>query len=175
MTGIRYNMSEGFAAAMDAVDADQLDDVDTEAEAEASVQQAASAVAVYANEEEEGGCRNHTVGGVSCRGDLNGDGKVTAADLALLGYGPGQTGEDLSADMNGDGKITAADLTVLRDIALGKRDPETTEIPAKVTFEWEEKVDSTPITDDQGKVQNGGLLHDAENKKITQGILPDYS
>lgn len=176
VTGIRYNMSEGFAAAMDAVDADQLDDVDTEAEAEASVQQAASAVAVYANEEEEGGCRNHTVGGKSYKGDLNGDGKVTAADLTLLrDMALGKREEDLSADMNGDGKITAADLTVLRDIALGKRDPETTEIPAKVTFEWEEKVDSTPITDDQGKVQNGGLLYDAENKKITQGILPDYS
>ena len=146
VTGIRYNMSEGFAAAMDAVDADQLDDVNTEAEAEASVQQAASAVAVYANEEEEGGCRNHTVGGKSYKGDLN-----------------------------GDGKITVADLTVLRDMALGNREPETTEIPAKVTFEWEEKADSTPITDEQGNVQNGGLLYDAENKKITQGILPDYS
>lgn len=176
VTGIHYNMSEGFAAAMDAVDADQLDDVDTEAEAEASVQQAASAVAVYANEEEEGGCRNHTVGGKSYKGDLNGDGKVTAADLTLLrDMALGKREEDLSADMNGDGKITAADLTVLRDIALGKRDPETTVIPAKVTFEWEEKADSTPKTDDQGKVQNGGLLYDAENKKITQGILPDYS
>ena len=176
VTGIHYNMSEGFAAAMDAVDADQLDDVDTEAAAEASVQQAASAVAVYANEEEEGGCRNHTVGGKSYKGDLNGDGKVTAADLTLLrDMALGKREEDLSADMNGDGKITAADLTVLRDIALGKREPETTEIPAKVTFEWEEKVDSTPKTDDQGKVQNGGLLYDAENKKITQGILPDYS
>ena len=176
VTGIRYNMSEGFAAAMDAVDADQLDDVDTEAEAEASAQQAASAVAVYANEEEEGGCRNHTVGGKSYKGDLNGDGKITAADLTLLrDMALGKREEDLSADMNGDGKITAADLTVLRDIALGKREPETTEIPAKVTFEWEEKADSTPITDDQGKVQNGGLLYDAENKKITQGVLPDYS
>ena len=176
VTGIRYNMSEGFAAAMDAVDADQLDDVDTEAEAEASAQQAASAVAVYANEEEEGGCRNHTVGGKSYKGDLNGDGEITAADLTLLrDMALGKREEDLSADMNGDGKITAADLTVLRDIALGKREPETTEIPAKVTFEWEEKADSTPITDDQGKVQNGGLLYDAENKKITQGVLPDYS
>ena len=176
VTGIRYNMSEGFAAAMDAVDADQLDDVDTEAEAEASAQQAASAVAVYANEEEEGGCRNHTVGGKSYKGDLNGDGKITAADLTLLrDMALGKREEDLSADMNGDGKITAADLTVLCDIALGKREPETTEIPAKVTFEWEEKADSTPITDDQGKVQNGGLLYDAENKKITQGVLPDYS
>ena len=117
VTSIRYNMSEGFAAAMDAVDADQLDDVNTEAEAEASVQQAASAVAVYANEEEEGGCRNHTVGGVSYKGDLN-----------------------------GDGKITVADLTVLRDMALGNREPETTEIPAKVTFEWEEKADSSSST-----------------------------
>ena len=176
VTGIRYNMSEGFAAAMDAVDADQLDDVDAEVETEAAVQQAASAVAVYANEEEEGGCRNHTVGGKSYKGDLTGDGKVTAADLTLLrDMALGKREEDLSADMNGDGKITAADLTVLRDIALGKREPETTVIPAKVTFEWEEKADSTPITDDQGKVQNGGLLYDAENKKITQGILPDYS
>lgn len=174
VTGIHYNMSEGFAAAMDAVDADQLDDVDTEAEVEASVQQAASAVAVYANE--EGGCRNHTVGGKSYKGDLNGDGKVTAADLTLLqDMALGKREEDLSADMNGDGKITAADLTVLRDIALGKREPETTVIPAKVNFVWEEKVDSTPKTDDQGKVQNGGLLYDAENKKITQGVLPDYS
>lgn len=176
VTGIRYNMSEGFAAAMDAVDADQLGDVDAEVETEAAVQQAASAVAVYANEEEEGGCRNHTVGGKSYKGDLNGDGKITAADLTLLrDMALGKREEDLSADMNGDGKITAADLTVLRDIALGKREPETTVIPAKVTFEWEEKADSTPKTDDQGNVQNGGLLYDAENKKITQGILPDYS
>lgn len=176
VTGIRYNMSEGFAAAMDAVDADQLGDVDTEAETEAAVQQAASAVVVYANEEEEGGCRNHTVGGKSYKGDLNGDGKITAADLTIMrDMALGNREEDLSVDMNGDGKITAADLTVLRDIALGNREPETTVIPAKVTFEWEEKADSTPITDEQGKVQNGGLLYDAENKKITQGILPDYS
>lgn len=176
VTGIRYNMSEGFAAAMDAVDADQLDDVDTEVETEAAVQQATSAVAVYANEEEEGGCRNHTVGGKSYKGDLNGDGKITAADLTIMrDMILGNREEDLSADLNGDGKITAADLTVLRDIVLGNREPETTVIPAKVTFEWEEKADSTPITDEQGKVQNGGLLYDAENKKITQGILPDYS
>lgn len=176
VTGIRYNMSEGFAAAMDAVDADQLGDVDTEVETEAAVQQAASAVAVYANEEEEGGCRNHTVGGKSYKGDLNGDGKITAADLTIMrDMILGNREEDLSADLNGDGKITAADLTVLRDIVLGNREPETTVIPAKVTFEWEEKADSTPITDEQGKVQNGGLLYDAENKKITQGILPDYS
>ena len=176
VTGIRYNMSEGFAAAMDAVDADQLDDVDTEVETEAAVQQADSAVAVYANEEEEGGCRNHTVGGKSYKGDLNGDGKITAADLTIMrDMILGNREEDLSADMNGDGKITAADLTVLRDIVLGNREPETTVIPAEVTFEWEEKADSTPITDEQGKVQNGGLLYDAENKTITQGILPDYS
>lgn len=176
VTGIRYNMSEGFAAAMDAVDADQLGDVDAEAETEAAVQQAASAVAVYANEEEEGGCRNHTVGGKSYKGDLNGDGKITAADLTIMrDMILGNREEDLSADLNGDGKITAADLTVLRDIVLGNREPETTVIPAEVTFEWEEKADSTPITDEQGKVQNGGLLYDAENKTITQGILPDYS
>lgn len=176
VTGIRYNMSEGFAAAMDAVDADQLDDVDTEVETEAAVQQAAAAVAVYANEEEEGGCRNHTAGGKSYKGDLDGDGEITGADLtALRDMALGNREEDLSADMDGDGQITGADLTTLRDIAMGNREPETTVIPAEVNFEWEEKVDSTPKTDDQGNVQNGGLLYDAENKKITQGILPDYS
>lgn len=176
VTGIHYNMSEGFAAAMDAVDADQLDDVDTEAEVEASVQQAASAVAVYANEEEEGGCRNHTVGGKSYKGDLNGDGQLNGDDLTRLrDMLLGDREKDLSADMDGNGEINGGDLTALRDILLGDREPETTVIPAKVKFDWEEKVDSTPIPDDQGKVQNGGLLYDAENKKITQGILPDYS
>ena len=176
VTGIHYNMSEGFAAAMDAVDADQLDDVDAEVETEAAVQQAASAVAVYANEEEEGGCRNHTVGGKSYKGDLNGDGKIDGIDLtALRDMALGDQEKDLSADMNGDGEIDGIDLTTLRDIVLGDREPVTTEIPAKVKFDWEEKVDSTPQTDAQGNVQNGGLLYDAENKKITQGILPDYS
>ena len=115
VTGIRYNMSEGFAAAMDAVDADQLDDVDTEAEAEASVQQAASAVAVYANEEEEGGCRNHTVGGKSYKGDLNGDGKtVVTLNVYTLDYSAGDT------QTESDAYLTMAGTTKLAtDVAGG--------------------------------------------------------
>ena len=43
--------------------------------------------------------------------------------------------------------------------ALKKKGVRAALIPAKVNFEWEEKADSTPKTDDQGNVQNGGLLY----------------
>lgn len=43
-------------------------------------------------------------------GDLNGDGTVNAADLAIL---LGQWGGPGSADLNGDGTVSAADLAIL--------------------------------------------------------------
>jgi hypothetical protein len=43
-------------------------------------------------------------------GDLNGDGVVNAADLAIL---LGQWGGSGSADLNGDGTVSAADLAIL--------------------------------------------------------------
>ena len=55
-------------------------------------------------------------------GDLNGDGKVGAADLTLMrryiaGYYTGISAKD--ADLDGDGKVGAADLTMLRRMIAG--------------------------------------------------------
>ena len=45
-------------------------------------------------------------------GDVNGDGKVDAADYTLWANGFGQVGVDLSADLNDNGEVDAADYTV---------------------------------------------------------------
>lgn len=114
VTGINYNMSEGFAAAMDAIeDEQQAVAVDTDAVASEAAEQAAaeqgpavySAIATYAADDEEtpvdGGdaesgagdgsgeteskCKSHTVGvKTTIREDVNGDGEVDVNDLAAV-------------------------------------------------------------------------------------------
>jgi len=56
------------------------------------------------------------------RGDVNGDTKVTIADVtALVNIILGKsTDVHCTADINGDGKITIADVTALVNIILGK-------------------------------------------------------
>ena len=56
------------------------------------------------------------------RGDVNGDGQVTIADVtALVNIILGNQGGDTSvADLNGDSQITIADVTSLVNIILGK-------------------------------------------------------
>ena len=56
------------------------------------------------------------------RGDVNGDGQVTIADVtSLVNIILGNQGGDTSvADLNGDGQITIADVTSLVNIILGK-------------------------------------------------------
>lgn len=51
--------------------------------------------------------------------DLNGDGKVTIQDLALLLINFGKTGTASKGDINGDGKVTIQDLALLL-VAFGK-------------------------------------------------------
>ena len=210
VTGINYNMSEGFAAAMDAIDDEQQEAaVDTDAVASEVAEQTAaeespavySAIATYAAEDEgsavadgdsesgategdkkdetgetETKCTKHKVGEiVTLKGDLNGDGKINGSDLTILRdmVMEKRDAED-GADLNGDGKVNGSDLTILRDIVMEKRDPEKAVTGSDIKFEWAEVADTTPITDDKGDVQNGGLIYDVENHKITQGILPDY-
>lgn len=57
-----------------------------------------------------------TAEGNSQAGDLNGDGRVDAADLALLvgEFGGEATGGGLAADLDGDGRVGLADLMLLR-------------------------------------------------------------
>jgi hypothetical protein len=59
---------------------------------------------------------------VVLRGDVNGDGQVTIADVtALVNIILGNQGGDTSvADLNGDSQITIADVTSLVNIILGK-------------------------------------------------------
>jgi hypothetical protein len=45
--------------------------------------------------------------------DLNGDGVVNCADLAVLTSQYGQSGPDLAADLDGDGTVTGHDLSIL--------------------------------------------------------------
>ncbi len=64
------------------------------------------------------------------KGDVNGDGSVTAADVTaiydiLLGN---NNDYETTADVNGDGSITAADVTFIYDILLGNYVPEPTDV-----------------------------------------------
>lgn len=55
------------------------------------------------------------------KGDVNGDGSITAADVtAVYDYLLGNSTQfEATADVNGDGSVTAADITYLYDILLG--------------------------------------------------------
>lgn len=55
------------------------------------------------------------------RGDVNGDGEVTIADVtALVNIILGKAASKAVADVNGDGDVTIADVTALVNIILGK-------------------------------------------------------
>jgi hypothetical protein len=64
-------------------------------------------------------------GGNPVRGDVDGDGRVTAADARIVAdYLVGRTvpaGVDITrADVNGDGKVTAADAAIINAFAAGR-------------------------------------------------------
>ena len=55
------------------------------------------------------------------KGDLNGDGRVTNADVSAL-LDAVTSGKSLSletADLNGDGRVTNADVSALLDLVTG--------------------------------------------------------
>lgn len=64
-------------------------------------------------------------GGTPVRGDVDGDGRVTAADARIVAdYLVGRTipaGVDINrADVNGDGRVTAADAAIINAFAAGR-------------------------------------------------------
>ena len=59
----------------------------------------------------DGTAQTYTVG--TKRGDLNGDGKISVADVMLLLRSILNETADLDSDMNGDGKITLVDVVRL--------------------------------------------------------------
>lgn len=62
-------------------------------------------------------------------GDLDGDGVVGLADLAILARSYGEQGVNLPADLNGDGEVTAADIETLRATYRFVR-PAAVDVPA---------------------------------------------
>ncbi|MBQ9560264.1 MAG: dockerin type I repeat-containing protein [Bacteroidaceae bacterium] len=57
----------------------------------------------------------------STKGDVNGDGNVTIADVtALVNIILGKGTENAASDVNGDGSVTIADVTALVNLILGK-------------------------------------------------------
>ena len=77
------------------------------------------------------------LGCYAMRGDVNGDGTVTSADVtALYNYLlNGDTSSLANGDVNGDGNITSADITYVYNILLIGPIPETTEYTVNgVTF-----------------------------------------
>jgi len=58
-------------------------------------------------------------------GDLNGDGYVGCADLAILKENMGKSGTEIPGDLDGDGTVTSHDLSIL----LSHWDPPPGEAP----------------------------------------------
>ena len=55
------------------------------------------------------------------RGDVNGDGSVSIADVTtLVNIVLGKGGDSVASDVNGDGSVSIADVTTLVNIVLGK-------------------------------------------------------
>lgn len=187
VTGINYNMSEGFAAAMDAIDDEQQAvEVDTDAVASEVAEQAAqeggqpAAIALFDAEDDDAassgasgdagettGCKNHTVGSVTyIREDVNRDGEVNGKDLAAVrrAFLNGVADEGVEPDANGDGEINGKDLSAIRQVFLGNADPTEITTGSEIKFDFEEVADTTPIPklDDDGnevKDANGNTVY----------------
>lgn len=202
VTGINYNMSEGFAAAMDAIDDEQQAvEVDTDAVASEVAEQAAqeggqpAAIALFDAEDDDAvasgdsdgengsgdagettGCKNHTVGSVSyIREDVNRDGEVNSKDLAAVrrAFLNGVADEGVEPDANGDGEINSKDLSAIRQVFLGNADPTEITTGSEIKFDFEEVADTTPIPKRDEKT--GEVITDASGNPVyaNAGLIYD--
>lgn len=126
VTGINYNMSEGFAAAMDAIDDEQQEAaVDTDAVVAEAAEQVAqeegpavySAIATYAADDEGSAVAD----GDSESGATEGD-KKDETETKCTKHKVGGKVTKIKGDVDGNGEITVADLTAVRNMILGKRE-----------------------------------------------------
>ena len=86
-----------------------------------------------------------TFNAFALKGDVNGDGVVTATDVTTL-YNYLLNGDETylsTSDVNGDGYITSADITLVYNILLNGPEPEITEYTVNgVTFKMVDVVNT---------------------------------
>ena len=191
VTKLNFSVREGFIAAMRGIAGEMQVDLsdlnpeftpdapeETQLAAEKRMSVMSNRTMAQADEGEEGSdeestCKNHTVG-TGLVGDFNNNDEVTIADVQAFRnmFANDELPEKTNCDFNENGEVTIADVQAFRNMFANDELP--TGKPT-VTFTWNEEPvkDSTPITDDDGNVLNGGLLYDHETGEVSQGIVPN--
>ena len=187
VTKINFSVSQGFAAAMDAMNSEYAEvevNADTQVAQDAAVS-LISTPAVMAMTREVS-CTNHTVA-ADFIGDFNADGEIDMFDLFVLRDMILDDETDWHQDFNEDGEVDMFDIFDLRDGILNDDLPTGEPI---VNFTWAVTPDYSPvfrmdaegnmldadgnITEDPAQaIMNGGLLYNPEDKSISEGTLPN--
>lgn len=97
-----------------------------------------------------------TFSAFAVRGDVNGDGYVTIADVtAIYDHLLNNAGSSTNCDVNGDGSVTISDVTLVYDILLNVAGPEVTDYTVNgVTFSM--------VKVEGGTFTMGGTLSDPD-------------
>lgn len=183
VTRVSYTVSEGYASAMAAAEAEmpvELSDELTEAPSDVLEGSYEPPVLFDDGEggEEESSCTNHTVSG-KVIGDYDEDGEIDIADMAIFRMNVIKD-PDSCRDYNGDGEINVADMAKFRQKVLsGDLDYG----PPEIDFVWNEEPtkdtsyafdeDGNQLTDEKGNPVGAGLLYNTETKEVEQGIVPN--
>ena len=100
------------------------------------------------------------------KGDVNGDGSVTSADVtALYNYLlNGETGSLQNGDVNSDGNITSADVTYVYNILLGNLQPEFAHvyILGEVNGNYWSPSNGVEMTTEDGKIYTAAITTDGD-------------
>ena len=100
------------------------------------------------------------------KGDVNGDGSVTSADVtALYNYLlNGETGSLQNGDVNSDGNITSADVTYVYNILLGNLQPEFAHvyILGEVNGNVWSPSNGVEMTTEDGKIYTAAITTDGD-------------
>ena len=100
------------------------------------------------------------------KGDVNGDGSVTSADVtALYNYLlNGETSSLQNGDVNSDGNITSADVTYVYNILLGNLQPEFAHvyILGEVNGNYWSPSNGMEMTTEDGKIYTAAITTDGD-------------
>ena len=193
VTKISFDVTEGYAAAMEALE-QELSELDVEIAvdptSEVALEQDGDSISGHSlllNADPNAACTRHTVS-AQVIGDFNEDENINVGDVVTLrNQIVNEEVEDI-ADINGDGEINVADVIALRNAVVNE--VELTTGSGIVNYTWAEVKDPTPkfrtnengqfldsegnVTEDYTKaITNGGLIYNPEDGTISEGILAD--